>query len=427
MNQSNGKHDPFAELDQFAKMGQTTSGQVGGDPKQLERYLFMLYDHDNVTATTLHDIQKLEEENAKYEKEISYYSDQVKALIQTKQGAEQERDRLISDRQNSINNQIAEIRRIRGGDYTLLGAHADPANKPGFWIGSFILILLTLYLINFYASVLYNAFLLNPITYASETELSDAVTSSVTIVNLTAFEKVFAEYGWIGLIFLISGTFIFISLGFLMHWFTQGRHYWALASVYAFTFLLDAFLAYEVVRKIHTIDTIMTGVKWKFSMAFHNPDFYIILLAGFGMYVAWGLLFKYILDEYRKILPEITGVKKRRAEIQRLKQDIKEVNSLMNSRIQQFQQDAEGIQQREVKFRESAVQLNQTHIKELRVKVREYAQHSKKTVQELRTQITFFISGWLSEVRERENGQSAIKVEECHSVIEKFYRKIGYN
>ena len=227
---------------------------------------------------------------------------------------------------------------------------------------------------------------------------------------------------------MISGTFVFIALGFLLHWFTQSRRIWALLGVYAFTFLLDAFLAYEVVRKIYESKAIYSDLPvWEFSMAFRNADFYIILLAGFGMYVAWGLLFRYIMEEYRKILPEITGVRKRQAEIKRLERDIKAVNTLMNGRIQQLNQEAEGIQQREINYRESALQRNHTQIKEFRVKVREYAQHSKKTVQELRTQITFFVSGWLSEVRVRENGQSTAKVEECHKVVEKFFHKIGYN
>lgn len=428
MNQSNGKYDPFAEIDRYTAMGQIASGQVGGDPKQLERYLLMLYDHDNVVVTVANDIQRLEEDNTKYEEEIAKYSNQVQILVEKKQREEQERDRLISERQSSINNQNAEICRIKKGDYTLLGTHADPANKPGFWIGTIILVLLTIYLINFYASVLYNAFLLDPILVASESAEAGSAALSVTIVNLHAFEKVFTDYGWIGLIFLLSGTFVFIALGFLLHWFTQGTRIWALVAIYAFTFLLDAFLAYEIVRKIYEAKLIFMDLRpWKFTMAFKSADFYIILLAGFGMYVAWGLLYKYVIEEYSKILPELTGIGKRRAEIKRLNQDIKEVHKLKNSLIKQLGQDAEGIQQREVNFRKSNLQLNQTQIKELRVKIREYAQHSKKTMQELHTHVTFFLSGWLYEVRERENGQSAIKVEECHKVVEKFYHKIGYN
>ena len=427
MNQSNGKHDPFAEYDRFTKMGQMASEQVEGDPKQLERYLLMLYDQDNMVATTFNEIQGLEEVNIKHEVEIVSYSHEIQTLIKEKQANEQERGRLTTEYQKSISIQMAEIRRIRGGDYHLLGANANPANKPGFWIGAFILVLLTLYLINFYASVLYNAFILNPVSNDGGPINIETAVSSVTIINLTAFESVFAEFGWIGLIFLISGTFVFIALGFLQHWFTQGQRYWALVGVYTFTFLLDAFLAYEVIHKMHLIKEILDNAKWKVSMAFYDPDFYIILLAGFGMYVAWGLLFMYVLVEYGKILPEITGIRKRRAEIKRLMQDIKEISELKNGIIQQFQQDAEDIQQREVNFRKNELQKNLDKIKELRVKVREYAQRGKKTVQELQTEITFFVSGWLSEVRGRENGQSDIKIEECHKAVEKFYRKIGYN
>lgn len=428
MDESGERSGSFSDYGHYSVLGKAECHKVGGDPKLLENFLFMLYDQDNVTSTLRHDINEKLEENARYEKEIRSLRDLEQSVLHTAEGVERERDLLISDKRAEISNQQAEIKRIRGGDYSLLGVQADAANKPAFWAALFILILVTIYLISFYASVLYNAFLLDPIKLAQQNAELENIATSVTIVNLDAFYRVYGEFGWLGVIFLLTGAFVFITLGFLLHWFSKtGRIYWII-TVYLFTFLFDAFLAYEVVRKIHESSAIYQELPaWKMKFAFEKADFYIILFAGFGIYVAWGLLFRYLQEEYHKILPAITGIRKRKAEIARLGRDIREVTSLMDKKINQLKSEATAIRQTEVDYRVSALRRNENDIKELRRNIRQNARQNKQSIQQLRTQVTFFMSGWCEAIRIDYNGQSEEKIQACHESVDKFFQTIGYN
>jgi predicted nucleic acid-binding Zn-ribbon protein len=422
------KNNPFEQLDNFSSIGYEQSGKVEGDPHQLEKFLYTLYDHDTITAGYLHDMQNLSEQNSLFEKEIADFNEDLQRMDDKMNKSEEERRRSANQFQEDINRKREEISSIKGGDYSYLNVQADPANKPGFWIGTIILVALTLYLVNFYASVLYNAFLLDPTKLIIESANNNGIIASVTIVNLESFENVFEDYGLIGLVFLISGTFVFISLGFLLHWFTQGNRFWGLVAVYVFTFIFDAFLAYEVVRKIHESRSIVDEVdKWVFSSIFSNAAFYVILFAGFGMYVAWGLLYKYVIEEYRKILPEKTGIRKRKAEINRLKQDMDHLLGTIDKKIQQSKEERDRVQKTEVDFRQNTIRKNLSSIQDLRRKIRDHSEQNDKMANEIRQQITFFVSGWISEIRHRENGSSDSKTEKCHKVVDGFLYKIGYN
>ena len=87
-----------------------------------------------------------------------------------------------------------------------------------------------------------------------------------------------------GLLFLFTASFMFIALGFLLHWFSQKGRRIFLYILYVFTFLFDAFLAYEIVHKIHSASSIVNEVEpWRISMAFSDMKFYIILFAGLAL------------------------------------------------------------------------------------------------------------------------------------------------
>ncbi|MCB0589329.1 MAG: hypothetical protein KDD06_28845, partial [Phaeodactylibacter sp.] len=291
---SNGVNPSLAEMlpsfETDARFGEEQSAKVGGDPLVLQNFLFMFYDQDNVTASLRQEIYQIDRENERHRASAKHSREEVDALRSSIQNLITERGRLAAERQNEIANKKVEIRRIKGGDYTLLGTNAHPANRLAYWTAVVILVLLTAYLISFYASVVYNAFLLDPLALAAQQADSGAF-STVTITNVRAFPLAYHEFGPLGVLFLLSGSFVFITLGFLLYWFSHSKgsiwHY----VLYLFTFLFDAFLAYEIVEKIYISESIYTEQPpWSFEMAFQDAEFYIILFAGFGIYLAWGLL-----------------------------------------------------------------------------------------------------------------------------------------
>ncbi len=418
----------FPGFEADSNFGEEQSRKVGGDPRVLENFLFMFYDQDNATAALRQEIYQLGRENERHRGAIAQHQDRVEGMRETAQNYINERDRLVAERQDGIATRKVETRRIRGGDYTLLGTDAHPANRLAYWIAAIILILLTGYLISFYASVIYNAFLLDPVQLAMR-QADQSIVSTVTITNVRAFPEVFREYGVLGVLFLLTGTFMFITLGFLVYWFSHSRRSIWQYALYIFTFLFDAFLAYEIVEKIHTSEAIVNEVEpWSFRMAFQQMEFYIILCAGFGIYIAWGLLLKYVLEEFYKILPALAGIRRRKAEIARLEQEVRETKETFGQKISQLNSEVGEVEQREIGFFRHAIEQNESRINSLREKLRNHLKNNGTNAQSLRVHVTSFLTGWCKSVRAQQPDKEAeALVGQCHSVVDNFYQTIGLN
>lgn len=411
----------------YSAFGEQESAKVDGDPKVLENFLYMFYDQDSKTSDCRRDMHELLAENEKLNGEIANYQGSVDDIRRSIQMYVDERDQFGMNIQRDIHVHHATIKKIRGGDYATLRDDSHPANRLGFWLGVIILALLSLYLINFYSSVLYNAFLLDPYKLATQ-NVKEKLVQSVTVVNLRAFYDTYRGFGTLGVVFLFTGTFVFIGLGFLLHWFIKMQNrIWPIA-LYVFTFLFDGLLAYEVVRKIHLSYSYSNeSDPWRWQMAFQNAEFYIILLGGFGMYVAWGLLLRYVLEEYHKILPAIIEIRKNKAEISRLKKDLKKTMETMNGKIHYLKTEQDSIRRRDIDFRQARINSNSNNVKDLRAKMRTHLQQTKKNAQQLRTIVTLFLSGWCKFIRQKydHTQQADDRVNACHDVVEKFYQTTG--
>lgn len=418
----------FAGFETDSRFGEEQSRKVNGDPRVLENFLFMFYDQDNVTASLRQEIYQIDRENAQHREAVRDFQDRVNGLRDKAQDFSNEQGRFVRERQNEIANKKVEIRRIRGGDYSLLGTNTHPANRLAYWIASIILLLLTGYLISFYASVIYNSFLLDPIALVAR-QADENIISTVTITNVRAFPQVFQEFGVLGVLFLLTGAFVFITLGFLLYWFSHSRRSIWQYVLYIFTFLFDAFLAYEIVRKIHLSQSFIGEAEpWKFEMAFSQIEFYIILFAGFGIYIAWGLLLKYVLEEFHKILPALAGIRRRKAEIKRLETEIKEIQAEFGQKISQLNQEAAESEQKEIGFYRHAVEQNEGRIAILREKLRNHLQSSGVSAQKLRVHVTSFLTGWCKSIHsELEPDLAGVRADECHRAVNKFYQTIGLN
>lgn len=428
LNGHSGPNETQLHFETDAKFGEEQSKKVGGDPQMLENFFFMFYDQDNETATLRQTIYHLESDNEKHRKNITVLKDGVFSRRLEIQKIRNDRERQVLDRKDSVATKKVEIKRIRGGDYSLLNTDKSPANRPAYFTALIFLIILTVYLINFYASVIYNSFMLSieAIFNNSGNEEGLSITS-VVVANMQAFPDAYKYYGVIGVIFLFAATFMFLTLGFLMYYFSNSRRIWMLYVLYLFTFIFDGIMAYEIVRKIHFASEIIgESEPWHWKMAFQSADFYLILFAGFGMYIAWGFLLKYILEEYHKILPALVGIRRRKAEIKRIEAEIKDIDSRSEERIKLSESEIADIEQREIGVSVHAIENNEVEIQSLRKKMLDHLQQSGMNAKQMREKVTAFLSGWCHGIRLENAPEISEKmVSQCHMAVNRFYTTVG--
>jgi hypothetical protein len=168
-------------------------------------------------------------------------------------------------------------------------------SKASFIIGTIILSALTLYLGVFYTSASYSAF------FKQFTEAEIAVSNS--IFDAQAVTKAYGD-GATELIFILLTPFIFLGLGFLIHKFEKTSGFEKFAKVGAlisFTFLFDALLAFEITEKIAFIKSVSafeSGFEYGVKDAAVNPVFWLIIFAGFIVYIIWGVVFGFVMEEH---------------------------------------------------------------------------------------------------------------------------------
>ena len=198
----------------------------------------------------------------------------------------------------------------------------DKTSKVGFIIGSLILAAITLYLFVFYSSASYSAFFktftLNDIGVASSIFDPHALSNS--------FHDGFTE-----LILIISMPFVFIGLGFLIHQFQKGKgikKYFQIVSLVFVTFIFDVILAYEITEKIYNIkadNSFGDMPPYSFNLAFHSVNFWLIIFAGFVVYIIWGFVFDFVMESHDKLDFIKQAIQVRERNINTVKDEIKEL------------------------------------------------------------------------------------------------------
>lgn len=207
----------------------------------------------------------------------------------------------------------------------------DASEKGGFYVTAIIWVMLLVYLFVFYVNAAYNAFFYQ----------AGGVGAGITaIMNPDALKAAFhTDKGYI----LCTYPFIFLGLGFLLHSFQKKKQYMLIASVYIGTFLYDALLAYEIVRKIHEARFLNQEVQtaWQFHMAFSEMEFYLILASGFLVYLVWGFLTAALIDGANKLFPKSNrkwlaeSLEENRTALEALRQK----SSAADSRIEQWERE----------------------------------------------------------------------------------------
>jgi len=224
---------------------------------------------------------------------------------------------IIPEKESKIIELKNEINEIRKNPKSVM---PDKLSKVGFVIGLLILLALTLYLGIFYSSASFSAFF-------KEFSLNDLGVAS-SIFDPKAISHAFND-GITELILILSMPFVFIGLGFLIHQFQKGKGfkiYFQILALIIVTFVFDAILAYEITEKIYNIkaeNSFQDMQTYNFDLAFHSVNFWLIIFAGFVVYIIWGFVFDFTIEAYDKLDVIKQEIKAREREISYIQEDLK--------------------------------------------------------------------------------------------------------
>lgn len=267
----------------------------------------------------------------------------------------------IDDINNTIAEKQSEINRIKegGGEKRLLAT-------VHFWIGAAICVFLALYLFVFYSSATYSAFFRDSSTMG----IGDA------IFYPYAFRDAWAT-SIVEFLLILLLPVVFLGLGFLVHQYSRKQgaiKYIKIGVLYMITFIFDALIAYGIASQMYSPAGPEDPAILTMSMAFNEPDFWIVIFAGFIAYVIWGLVFDFTIDSYAEMKEGATTIKL-------LKQDIAAERDKIN-----IKQDAiNGC---------NDIKTNlENENKSLEAKLRETVVYDLATI---RKALNDFFAGWIS-------------------------------
>lgn len=238
-------------------------------------------------------------------------------------------EQIKSDEIIVLNNKIEKLKNdiieIKANPEQVTG---DKSGKASFYIGLIILLLLTVYLFVFYSSASYSSFF-------REFHLSEIGVAN-TIFDAQALSRAFRD-GFTELILIITIPAVFLGLGYLIHKSSEKKgsaKYLFIGSLIFVTFMFDSIIAYEICEKIYNIqkeNSFKTGIPdYSLGLAFQSVNFWLIIFAGFVVYIIWGLVFDFTIDAYEKLDRVRAAIKNKEEEIKYFEESIVKLNAEIN-------------------------------------------------------------------------------------------------
>jgi hypothetical protein len=234
-------------------------------------------------------------------------------------------DSKISVLKEKIENLKKDIIRIKENPEELL---KDKLGKAGLIIGGFILTALTIYLFIFYSSASYSAFF-------KEFKIDTDLGTASSIFDPKALEV--ASENITELILIITIPFVFLGLGYLIHKFQEQKSYKSYLKILGLiivTFVFDFILAYEITEKIYNIKkegSFQDMPDYSVSLAFQSVNFWLIIFAGFVVYLIWGFVFDFVMEAYDKLDIVKQAIKAKETEIKLYEEDVVKNESAIDS------------------------------------------------------------------------------------------------
>ncbi|RKS96659.1 coiled-coil domain-containing protein [Chryseobacterium defluvii] len=277
----------------YHEAGYRDSSRTNGNHSTLSICLDAVYSKfQNEEKEMTEKQQKLKES---YVNEQKNRETEIKALtvsLETKEEQLKNKNTEIEDHQNTIETLKSEILDLpRNPEKYNVNATKGASTK--FWIGTILLIPISLYLLTFYISTSYSAFFKN---------FNAKSTIIQSVLDAQAWSKAWNE-GLIEGAFVTLIPFVFLGLGFLIHMFNENKiraNYIKLGLLFVVTFIFDSILAYEIESKLYELNKTFDSPPFDLKIAFTKIQFWGIIFAGFIVYIIWGLVFDFVMKEHRE-------------------------------------------------------------------------------------------------------------------------------
>lgn len=369
----------------YEESGFTMAGAHKGDINALQT---------NLDAVTLSIKTKHKNDKALQEKHRQTVQGRISVIKQDIANKEQEKS-LVAARtatlELSIESKKEAISAIRKDPASV--GKTSPLSVASLYIGATILAFLTIYLFIFYSSASYSAF------FKVFTPDDDAVHQS--IFDARAIPLAW-EYGATALAFIILIPFVFLGLGYLIHKFQEGKQisgYIKASILVIITLIFDILLAYDIVKKIYEIraaNSFEDVAPYSLGIASQDVNFWIIIFAGFVVYLVWGFVFDFTMEAY-------ADTDKVNSKIRALEKDIDDIQAEIDN-IKRDSSIDTAINGLRLKLQAEENNLNQFYINTI----------------DLKQELTNFFNGWI-----RYLNQANIDATPHYSIFSQYINQIA--
>jgi len=297
----------------------------------------------NVYSSFEEQCRRLKEEQHKLKQ--PYIQDKAK-----QEGELRNAETALSIHQDKLNQQDLKIEAVKQDIETVRSnpeKHGVTDTKQPhalFYIGLLLLIPITIYLFVFYISATYSALF----KIFSDDSLSTAIFDSQALND--AFSA-----SWLEGVLVITIPTVFLGLGYIIHMMQKGKgikNLMRLAGLFLITFLFDGLLAYQIEKKIYDFNKTPTTPTYNLKVAIGEAEFWMIIFAGFVVYIIWGLVFDFVMKEYENIDKIKAFIRNKQQELQRLEKtrlqisnDIEQTKQLISTikgKIEELQNKIDG-------------------------------------------------------------------------------------
>ncbi len=371
----------------YTARGTKDAGYCGGSSQALLPKLHAVY--MQLTRYIQQDDMKQYERKNEIRQEIAIIEARK---VNTENGIKIEQEKLNHE-EKKIEKIINEIDEIKENPKIVSG---DSFAKTSFFIGLAIITFLTIYLFVFYSSAAYSAFFKN--FTPDDTKITQA------IFDANAIAKAWAD-GLTELVFIIVIPAVFLGLGFLIYKFLEEKSkakYFKVVSLILVTFVFDFIIAYAIVKEIYNIrigELFQEMPPMTIGRAFQEVNFWIIIFAGFVVYIIWGLVFSFTMNEYEKMDNIRYAIKNKEQKLIEYKTECK----IIKEKISILQTEKNNIQ---------------GQIDKLKIQIESYVLYFN----DVREGINNYFTGWVGYLKSTVAPQ--IQVDECEHIKEKFLIEI---
>ena len=218
-----------------------------------------------------------------------------------------------------------------------------------FIMYSTLVVILSFYLLFFYASTIYAAF------FRNNGNLIATAGGDIALYLDSIFDVkgIFTASPVLLIVYL--GAFLFFAIGLIPHNIEgKNKNYYVGLSLFG-AFLADSMLAYKIDLGIHNLKKMsgMADGDWHY---YTSINFYLVLLFGFAAYLVWGYMFEMMLKEKTKKSADIKaaiiikGLKEEisllRIELSNLETRIIELETQLKSILSQLEQLKKDLEKR---------------------------------------------------------------------------------